>query len=156
MVFFFLHYEVCVNSIHRVHSPQNKEELFNLHHAQARSVIEHIFGVLKKCFHILLIGPEYDIIIQAQIPVALCAIHNFICIHNPQEELTDEESHNQGGHTGNTFVQHLSNVEGNNANGPVSHWQNQIAQLMWNSYQAILQECKGSNNLNEFLYNTGE
>jgi hypothetical protein len=30
-----------------VFSPVNKEELFNLQHAQARNVIEHIFGVLK-------------------------------------------------------------------------------------------------------------
>ena len=54
-----------------MHSPQNKEELFNLRHAQARNVIERIFGVLKKRFRILLIGPEYDITIQAQIPAAL-------------------------------------------------------------------------------------
>jgi hypothetical protein len=34
--------------------PWNKEELFNLHHASACNVIEQIFGVLKKCFTILL------------------------------------------------------------------------------------------------------
>jgi hypothetical protein len=85
--------------------PQNKEELFNLCHAQARNVIERIFGVLKKRFRILLIGPEYDMTIQAQIPAALCALHNFIHIHDPQEEeLADEEYPNQGGHTSDGFV----------------------------------------------------
>ena len=87
-----------------MYSPENKEELFNLCHAQARNVIEHIFGVLKKRFRILLIGPEYDITIQVQIPAALCAIHNFIHIHNPQEELEDEEDNNHGGHAGDGFV----------------------------------------------------
>jgi hypothetical protein len=28
-------------------SPENKEELINLRHAQARNIIEQIFGVLK-------------------------------------------------------------------------------------------------------------
>jgi DDE superfamily endonuclease len=91
--------------IHEMSSPQNKEELFNLCHVQARNVIKCIFGVLKKCFHILLIGPEYDIMIQVQILAALCALHNFICIHDPQEEeLAGEEYPNQGGHTGDGFV----------------------------------------------------
>ncbi|KIN99020.1 hypothetical protein M404DRAFT_156333, partial [Pisolithus tinctorius Marx 270] len=31
---------------------------------------------------ILLLAPEYDINVQAQIPMALCALHNFICTHD--------------------------------------------------------------------------
>jgi len=58
--------------------PMNKEELFNLCHASARNVIERIFGVLKWRFRILLLAPEYGLDVQAQIPTALCAIHNFI------------------------------------------------------------------------------
>jgi hypothetical protein len=50
-----------------------------------RNAIEHIFSVLKKCFRILRIGPECNLEIQAQIPAALCAIHNFIQEHNPDE-----------------------------------------------------------------------
>ena len=35
--------------------------------------------------------------VQAQIPAALCALHNFICIHNPHEQdLPGEEYHDQG------------------------------------------------------------
>lgn len=58
--------------------PQNREELFNLRHAALRNVIERIFGVLKRQFRILQIPPEYDMHVQARLPVALCAIHNFI------------------------------------------------------------------------------
>ena len=72
--------------LHIVYRPRNKEELFNLRHASARNVIERIFGVLKHCFQILLLAPEYSIQIQARIPAALCAIHNFIRIHDPAKD----------------------------------------------------------------------
>ncbi|KAG2056812.1 hypothetical protein BDR06DRAFT_849474, partial [Suillus hirtellus] len=64
--------------------PVNKEELFNLRHASAHNVIEHIFSVMKQHFRILLVLPEYKIAIQAHIPTAL-ALHNYICIHDPDE-----------------------------------------------------------------------
>lgn len=82
--------------------PVNREELFNLRHASARNVVEWIFGVLKRRFHILLLSPEYkmqiqvcfhlhgavcyNIYTQPRIPVALCAIHNFIRIHDGNED----------------------------------------------------------------------
>jgi hypothetical protein len=66
--------------------PVNKEELFNLRHASLCNVVERIFGVLKRRFRILLLPPEYSLDIQARIPVALSAIHNFICTHEPGEE----------------------------------------------------------------------
>ncbi|KIK71789.1 hypothetical protein PAXRUDRAFT_22832 [Paxillus rubicundulus Ve08.2h10] len=65
--------------------PQNREELFNLRHAALRNVIERIFGVLKCQFHILQIPPKYDMHIQAQLPVTLCAIHNFIRRYDPED-----------------------------------------------------------------------
>ena len=67
-----------------MYRPQNKE-LFNLCHASVCNVIEHIFGVLKHRFCILLLAPEYNMNIQAQIPTALCAIRNFIHMHDPKE-----------------------------------------------------------------------
>ncbi|EGO00180.1 hypothetical protein SERLA73DRAFT_52713, partial [Serpula lacrymans var. lacrymans S7.3] len=54
--------------------PQNPREYFNLQHASARNVIERIFGILKWCFHVLVLPPEYDMAIQARIPPALCMI----------------------------------------------------------------------------------
>jgi hypothetical protein len=51
----------------------------------ARNVIERIFGVLKHHFHILILSPRYNLQVQAQIPAALCTIHNFIHYHDPGE-----------------------------------------------------------------------
>ena len=79
------HFSTNIHHANHLIRPVNKEELFNLWHAQARNVVEHIFGVLKCQFRILLIGPEYDPKIQARIVSALCAIHNYICIHDPKE-----------------------------------------------------------------------
>jgi hypothetical protein len=59
--------------------------LFNLHHASARNVIERIFGVLKRCFRILELPPEYDVSIQALISPVLAALHNFIQQFDPDE-----------------------------------------------------------------------
>lgn len=59
-------------------SPINAKELFNLRHAQARNVIERIFGVLKQHFRILLLPPHYSLDFQPRIPAALCALQNFI------------------------------------------------------------------------------
>ena len=56
----------------------NAKDVFNLCHAQARNVIEHIFGVLKQCFQILLLPPHYPLDFQPCIPVALYALQNFI------------------------------------------------------------------------------
>ena len=68
--------------------PVDREELFNLRHAQAQNCIECIFGVVKKRFCILLLAPEYkkDKALQSCIPAALIAIHNFIHHHDPNEE----------------------------------------------------------------------
>ena len=66
--------------------PKNKEELFNLCHSSAHNIIKQIFGVLKHCFRILLLVPEYNLEIQAQILAALAAIHNFIHSHDPDDD----------------------------------------------------------------------
>jgi DDE superfamily endonuclease len=88
--------------------PANKEELFNLHHSQARNMIEQIFGVLKHCFQILLLAPEFSVKIQAKIPAALCAIHNFIHHCNPQKgeisENIDSKHSNYTSHAGDETV----------------------------------------------------
>jgi DDE superfamily endonuclease len=96
--------------------PVNKEELFNLRHAQAQNVVEHIFGVLKHWFCILLIGPEYNPKIQARIVSALCTIHNFICIYNPKEgelvETQNPEHANRGSNAGDEVVTQLEGFDG--------------------------------------------
>lgn len=68
--------------------PQNKEESFNLRHAQARNVIERIFGVIKKRWTVLVLAPQYDLDLQARLVAALIALHNFI-LDNDLEEHVD-------------------------------------------------------------------
>lgn len=65
--------------------PKTERELFNLRHAQARNVVERIFGVFKRRFQIFSAPPEYSMAIQAKLVQALCVVHNFIRIHDPQD-----------------------------------------------------------------------
>ena len=46
-------------------------------------MIERAFGVVKRQWRILVIPAEYDLDVQAHIPAALCAIHNFIQMLDP-------------------------------------------------------------------------
>jgi hypothetical protein len=46
------------------------------------NVIERIFGILKRCFRLMVAAPEYVLETQAKFPPALAAIHNFICVHD--------------------------------------------------------------------------
>jgi hypothetical protein len=68
-----------------VPSPCNPQELFNMRHASARNAIERTFGILKRRFRILQLPPEYDMSVQAQLPAALAALHNFIRQYDPGE-----------------------------------------------------------------------
>lgn len=116
-------------------------ELFNLRHASARNAIERIFGVLKRRFRILLLAPEYNLIIQAKIPAALCSIHNFIRLHDvdegelPEERNLHDQDHNIFDH-GGAFVE--ENPE--EANVEMARLRDQIARSMWEDYQQILLE----------------
>ena len=46
-------------------------------------MVERIFVIMKQCFKILVCPPEYDLNIQAQVPLAMAAL--FICRNNPDE-----------------------------------------------------------------------
>lgn len=119
----------------------NKEELFNLRHAQARNIIERIFGVLKARFRILSHCPSYSVQVQAQIPAALCAIHNFIRLHDSQEDEEQEDGCIHGrAEAGDDVVRQVGFVEANGDNNGVVQRRDNIAQAMWNDYQHILQE----------------
>ena len=122
-----------------VYSPQNREELFNLRHASGRNVVERIFGVVKKRFKILVYPPEFSMDIQAQIPPALCAIHNFIREHD-RHELThfDEDTVdlNSGGPQdwGTLMSGTVQAAEKTRADAR----RDVIAEKMWQDYQAYL------------------
>jgi hypothetical protein len=71
--------------------------------------------------------------IQAQIPSALCAIHNFICEHDPEE----------GSLASNDFLDRAhfapaTEVEGVEAGDDQRH--EDIANAMWVDYQRVLAE----------------
>ncbi|KAH8826326.1 hypothetical protein DL96DRAFT_1465984, partial [Flagelloscypha sp. PMI_526] len=57
-------------------------------HARVRNVIERIFGIMKKRFKILMTPPHMNLDVQARIPPALAAVHNFI-IDNDPDDLQD-------------------------------------------------------------------
>lgn len=122
--------------------PQDAEELFNLHHKSAHNVIEHIFGVVKCYFHILVHPPKYDLDTQACLPPALVALHNFICEHDPDDlaEYQDAKDLQPG-------VRQCLEGAGELARGlpkapewnqAVRRW-DQIAQAMWVQYQKELE-----------------
>jgi hypothetical protein len=97
-------------------------------------VVERIFGVLKRRFVILTHPPEYSMEIQARIPPALAATHNFIRDHDADEIFEfDNPTDPQLG------------LYGDLGNGPARRAEviratskrDQIASAMWRSYQAL-------------------
>ena len=90
--------------------------------------------MLKRCFVILTHPPEYSMEIQACIPPALAATHNFIQDHDADEIFKfDSQMDPQLG------------LYGDLRNGP-AQWaevvcatlkQDQITSAMWRSYQAL-------------------
>jgi len=118
--------------------PQNKEELFNLRHASARNVVERIFGILKRRFKILGVAPEYKMDVQARIPPALCAIHNFIREFDPQ----DIGDYWYGEHPmpGDRFGDLAQGPPTRDSRTRANSRRDMIAQTMWDDYVNILSE----------------
>ena|ERR1700722_2901167 len=118
--------------------PATAQELFNLCHTMAQNVIKRIFSVLKKRFRILLLPPPLKMDDQARIPVALCALHNFIQKHDSKElqefmtepEIVDVER------TGTLRTELPGCMECFEANDQ----HDRIAWDMWMQYQLVLQE----------------
>jgi hypothetical protein len=139
--------------------PVDKEELFNLRHAQARNCIERIFGVLKKRFRILLLAPEYkkDKDLQNRIPTALVAIHNFIRHHDPNEERLPgsdvEYILPHAGDTSTPLPAPPATQSAAAARRDVNNRRDAIAQAMWDDYQALLRaRTEQDAQVNQYLY----
>ncbi|CDO78156.1 hypothetical protein BN946_scf184541.g2 [Trametes cinnabarina] len=114
--------------------PVNKEELFNLRHAKLQNTIERLFGILKKRFPILRSGCEYRMKYQVRLPPALCALHNFIRLHDPSEinDFIDiHEDPDRPPSTGELAQGPATRAERERANARRDY----IATSMWNSYQ---------------------
>lgn len=117
-------------------SPANPSELFNLRHASARNVIEHIFGVLKRRFKILVYPPEISINLQARLPPALAAIHNFIRDLDPTDlnDFHEAEDIQPGWRSGDLADGLPQRAERERANNR----RDDIANAMWVQYQQHL------------------
>lgn len=126
------------------HRPANFKELFNLRHAQGRNVIERIFGVIKQRWEILNHPPQFDMSIQARVPPACAALHNFIMDHDPDDigDLTAARGVGSGNVTacntdrnlGELATTHVTPHEKRRAEETRDH----IAWQMWDSYQILL------------------
>ena len=116
-------------------SPKDYKQLFNLRHAQARNIIERIFGVCKKWFKVLVIAQEYNVETQAQLVSALSVVHNFIRIHDPDDlpENDEEEDHSQL----NVDIGRLQHTIGADERGRAAERRDTIAKAMWADYERI-------------------
>jgi hypothetical protein len=118
-------------------SPANPKELFNLRHSQCRNAIERIFGCVKKCFKILREANEFPIEIQGRLTSAICIVHNFIQIHDP-EDLSDSDEED--------YYLVAPSIPSTTGNGTISLQErneaakrrNDIANAMWIQYQRYL------------------
>jgi hypothetical protein len=129
--------------------PANKEELYNLRHACARNVVERIFGVVKNRWSILTRPPHFNMSVQAEIPPALAALHNFIMDVDPddyKEYLADnDEEDGLGDFDPNPGHPHES-IYGDLATSVVQQaekeratiFRDEVAQAMWRQYQNVL------------------
>lgn len=89
-------------------------------------------------------APEYPIKVQARIPAALAAIHNFIRIHDPRDEIFTIARELAQTHASDEppaappeyFSTHISAEEKKRAEAK----RDQIAQACWDQYQEYLAE----------------
>ena len=102
-------------------------------------MIECIFCILKCQFRVLQLPLEYSMDIQARLPIALCAIHNFVRRYDPDDFFDPELTE------GDLPIE-LGDELGVLGDGPAdaaerrqaNHRRNNIAQEMWQDYQQEL------------------
>lgn len=79
--------------------------------------------------------------IQARIPAALCAIHNFICTHS-HDGLIDESDDNKNFNYNNPSHQGIPDDNDNESDrgGGMKEACNCITHCIWEDYQVVLQQ----------------
>ena len=87
---FVLYTFLCYNTDEDLDRPCTYQELFNLHHAQARNVVERIFGIFKRKFRVFDRAPKYELAVQAMLVPATLGLHNYRRKHTPDNEVTTE------------------------------------------------------------------
>ena len=106
-----------------------------MRHSQCRNAVEQIFGILKKRFKIIHEANDFPIEAQGRIASAICVVHNFIRIHDPEDLPEPEEDHSilpfnasLGGHS------RISSQERNEA----GKRRDEIANAMWIQYEQYM------------------
>lgn len=91
---------------------------------------------MKRRFRILLLAPEYDLEIQARIPAALAAVHNFISIHSPHEKPISTTT------SDHARVQMYDNADEDFGGEPDNEdlRRDMIAQKMWDDYVLLRED----------------
>jgi hypothetical protein len=115
-------------------STSNHQEFFNLRHAQARNVIERVFGVCKKRFKVLVVPQEYPLRSQAQLVSALAVVHNFIRIHDLDDFPEEEDEEDEGREEDRDIGTLQGNITTNEHERAVER-RDEIAQAMWADYE---------------------
>ncbi|KAJ6525029.1 hypothetical protein DFH09DRAFT_888641, partial [Mycena vulgaris] len=106
------------------------------------------FGVIKKRWHILVMPPGYNMKIQARIPAALAALHNFILEHDPDDHVDPELWDPSPGATVDPDAVAALRLQGELATERRTSEESEagerlrdhIADEMWVQYQEILRE----------------
>ena len=93
--------------------------------------------LLKQCFRILLLPPAFGLDIQARIPASLSALHNFICVWDPDEVSIPEDSEDN--------PHSFANAQGDINEGGIdkqkgSDRRDRIALAMWEDYQRVCRD----------------
>lgn len=98
--------------------------------------MERIFGVVKRRFRLMVAAPEYSLATQTKLIPALCVLHNFIRIYNPDEIIEPAAlSRRQPRRSNEDFSRHeISDQEKAVAN----ERRDMIAKDMWRQYQEYL------------------
>jgi len=105
----------------------------------ARNVVEHTFGILKRCFNLMVASPKYSEGKQAMFIPALRVLHNFISIHDQDTVDTPDAQQRQSlgtGVLGRPRPAWVSEEEELSASGR----RDKIADEMWAGYQRCLKE----------------
>ena len=111
-----------------------------MRHASARNCVERIFGVVKKKFRLLSAGASYSIENQAKMVLAICALHNFIRVHDADDEDAastepDFEERFQYPTPANLQLYMGSGSITRTENERASERRDRIARAMWENYQ---------------------
>ncbi|KIN96908.1 hypothetical protein M404DRAFT_32759 [Pisolithus tinctorius Marx 270] len=109
-------------------------------HIKSCSSPTQVFGIIL--WNGAVPTPEYDIDVQAQIPVALCALHNFIYMHNQNGEGTGDltAGEDDEGEGAPVHLQAMGHATGVEEDLFMHRMQDNIVMEMWNDYQFVLGE----------------